>query len=131
MATIADELRKAADAVNDPAEAPLKEYLTAASASFRTNDWVPADEAWSRMTVTNSRWYVRIAPDEVYWDPCGHKAGFHLAFARRVNRESLAWQAKFDLVRQEMERKASRRASVSLTRLETSVFICPISSTSS
>ena len=102
MTTIADELRKAADAVTDPAEAPLKEYLMAASTSFRTNDWVPADEAWSRMTVTSSRWYVRVAPDEIYWDPCGHKAGFHLTFAR-VNRESLAWQAKFDPVRQEME----------------------------
>lgn len=107
MSTIADELRKAADAVTDPAEASLKEYLMAASASFRTNDWVPADEAWSRMTVTNSRWYVRVAPDEVYWDPCGHKAAFHLTFAR-INRESLAWQAKFDPVRQEMEQSLAK-----------------------
>jgi hypothetical protein len=108
MTAISDELQKAADAVNDPAEAPLKEYLKAASGSFRTNDWVPADEAWSRMTVTNSRWYVRIAPDEVYWDPCGHKAGFHLTFAR-VNRDSLTWQGKLDPVRQDMEQSFATR----------------------
>ena len=60
------------------------------------------------MTVKNSRWYVRVAPDEVYWDPCSHKAGFHLTFAR-INRESLAWQAKFDPFEQEMEQSLATR----------------------
>jgi hypothetical protein len=108
MMAIAHELQDAADDVADPAEAPLKAYLAAAARSFVTNDWNPADEAWSKMTVKNSRWYVRVAPDEVYWEPCNHKAGFHLTFAR-INRESLAWQAKLDPFEQEMEQDIGKR----------------------
>ena len=91
MAAIARELDAAAAGILDPNEAPLKAYLTAAAQSFTTNDWVPSDEAWSRMTAQSSKWYVRVAPDETYWEPCSHKAGFHLTFAR-INRDSLAWQ---------------------------------------
>ena len=108
MTAIAAELRATANDVTDPSEAPLKAYLTAAAASFTTNDWLPADEAWSKMTVQNSKWYVRIAPDEVYWEPCNHKAGFHLTFAR-INRDSLAWQAKLSPVEQEMEQNLAAR----------------------
>jgi hypothetical protein len=108
MGAIARELAAAADGVVDPSEVPLKTYLTAAAKSFLTNDWVPADEAWSRMTVNNSRWYVRVGPDEVYWEPCNHKAGFHLAFAR-INRASLAWQSKLDPIEQEMEKDLAAR----------------------
>jgi hypothetical protein len=60
------------------------------------------------MTVKNSRWYVRVGPDEVYWDPCSHKAGFHLTFAR-INTDSLAWQAKLDPLEQEMEQNIAAR----------------------
>jgi hypothetical protein len=69
------ELRAAADAIAaDPAESALVAYLRAAATAWETNDWVPADEAWSRMSVRNSRWYVRIAPDETYWEPCTRPA---------------------------------------------------------
>ena len=50
---------------------------------------MPADEAWAKMTVDNSKWYVRVAPDETYWEPCAQKAGFHLTFAR-INQGSQA-----------------------------------------
>jgi hypothetical protein len=108
MTAIAAELRATANDITDPNEGPLKKYLQAAATSFTTNDWLPADEAWSKMTVQNSKWYVRVAPDEVYWEPCNHKAGFHLTFAR-INRESLAWQAKLAPVEQEMERDLAAR----------------------
>ena len=53
-------------AIKDPAEGPLVAYLKAAAGSFPSNDWQPADEAWAKMTVKNSKWYVRVAPDETY-----------------------------------------------------------------
>lgn len=98
---IAQELTKAASVLGDD-EAALKAYLQAAARSFQTNDWVPADEAWARMNAQNSKWYVRVGPDEVYWDPCSRKAGFHLTFAR-INADSIAWQQKLTPVQQEME----------------------------
>lgn len=103
MRAIATELRAAADAMTDPDEAALVAYLRAAATSFETNDWAPADEAWSRMTARNSRWYVRVAPDETYWEPCSQKAGFHLTFAR-INRDSLRWQERLTPVQGDMER---------------------------
>jgi hypothetical protein len=102
MKAIADKLDAAAALVTDPAEAPLVTYLKAAAASFRSNDWQPADEAWSKMNAENSKWYVRIGPDEVYWEPCARKAGFHLSFAR-IDQGSLAWQAKLAPLQQDME----------------------------
>ena len=109
VTAIAARLTAAADSVKDPAEAPLVAYLRAAAASFTSNNWVPADEAWASMTVENSRWYVRVAPDEVYWEPCAHKAGFHLTFAR-INQGSLEWQRKLVPVQQEMEALVATRA---------------------
>lgn len=100
----------AAHDITDPAEKPLVDYLTAAAASFVSNDWHPADEAWARMSVDNSRWYVRVAPDETYWEPCAHKAGFHLTLAR-INQGSKAWQAKLLPVQQEMEEAIAALAS--------------------
>jgi len=108
MTAISRELSAAANGVTDPVEGPLKTYLAAAAKSFLTNDWNPSDEAWSRMTVQNSKWYVRVAPDETYWEPCNHKAGFHLTFAR-INRDSLVWQAKLDPFEQEMEQNIAAR----------------------
>ena len=102
MTAISAELKAAADDVKDAKEAPLKAYLTAASKSFTTNDWLPADEAWAKMNATNSKWYLRVGADEVYWDPCAQKAGFHLAFAK-INPESLTWQQKLNPVEAEME----------------------------
>ena len=103
MTTVARELRVAADALEPLAtEAALRLYLRAAADSFESNDWEPADEAWSRMNAENSAWYVRVAPDEVYWEPCARKAGFHLTLAR-INPDSLRWQRELDPVQQEME----------------------------
>ena len=102
MQPIATELRAAADAMTDPSETALITYLRAAATSFETNDWAPADEAWSRMNARNSQWYVRVGPDETYWEPCSQKAGFHLTFAR-INQGSLVWQDRLTPLRSDME----------------------------
>lgn len=99
---IAKELRTATDSLSGTKDATLKEYLLAASQAFLDNNWEPADEAWAKMNASNSRWYVRVAPDEVYWDPCSRKAGFHMSFAR-INEASVTWQKKLEPVQQEME----------------------------
>lgn len=103
MTAIATELRAAADAETDPGEAPLKAYLAAAAKSFTTNDWTQADEAWSKMNAQNSRWYLRVAPDEVLSDPCSHKAQFHLTLAH-IDQGSLVWQSKLAPIEQDMEK---------------------------
>jgi hypothetical protein len=108
MEPIAKELRAAADAEKNPSESAFKTYLLAAAQSFLDNNWTPADEAWAKMSATNSAWFLRIAPDEVYWDPCAHKAGFHVTFAR-INKDSLAWQAKLVPVEEEMEETLAKR----------------------
>ncbi len=102
MQPIAEELRAAADAMTDPEEAPLVRYLRAAAQSFLDNDWEPANEAWASMNARNSHWYVRVGPDEVYWEPCSHKAGFHMTFAL-IDRSSLAWQDRLTPLQQRME----------------------------
>jgi hypothetical protein len=111
MAAIAKELTAAADeiAAADPGEQALVAYLRAAAHAFMTNDWPPADEAWAKMNVDNSKWYVRVGPDETYWDPCAHKAGFHLTFAA-INQGSKTWQGKLAPVQQEMEAAIAARA---------------------
>jgi hypothetical protein len=102
MRAIAAELRVAANALHGPTEEPLRRYLRAAAQSFENNDWFPADDAWSRMNAESSRWYVRVGPDEVYWDPCSRKAGFHMTFAL-IDRASLEWQARLSPLQQDME----------------------------
>ncbi len=91
---------KALEAV--PAEAAFKAYLEAAAAAFLDDNWFGADTFWKGMTASNSKWYLRVGPDEVYFEPCSRKAGFHVSFAR-INQESLAWQAKLDPVKKDME----------------------------
>lgn len=119
MAPIAAELRAAADAMTDPAETALVAYLRAAATSFETNDWVPADEAWSRMSVRNSAWYVRVGPDETYWEPCSQKAGFHLTFAR-IDQGSLVWQDRLAPLRSDMEGALAALAAGEYTAREVS-----------
>lgn len=92
----------AAAAALGPDEAPFAEYLRAAAKAFRDNDWESADEAWSRMNAQSSKFYLRIGPDETYWEPCSQKAGFHTSFAL-INRASLAWQQKLVPLQQQME----------------------------
>ena len=108
MHAIARALELAAKALGED-EAALKRYLTAAAGSFRSNDWEPADEAWVAMNAQNSKWYVRIAPDEVYYDPCAWKAGFALQLAR-INPDSLEWQNKLDPLKGEMENRLAEMA---------------------
>ena len=103
MAQVAQGLERAAEAISaDENEAALVTYLRAAAQSFRDNVWGPADEAWSRMNARNSRWYVRVAPDEVYWDPCSHKAGFHMTLAL-IDQGSLVWQDRLNPLQNDME----------------------------
>ena len=108
MRAVALELRSAAGHLAEvPEEAALVRYLGAAATAFETNDWEPADEAWAAMNAENSKWYVRVAPDETYWEPCNTKAGFHLTLAR-INSGSLAWQERLQPVQQEMENELAK-----------------------
>lgn len=102
MEAVAKELDIAAAAVKSKEEQAFKTYLAAAAKAFRTNQWEPANEAWAKMGVNNSKWYLRVAPDEVYYEPCAWKAGFAMAFAL-VNKDSLAWQKKLEPVKADME----------------------------
>jgi len=103
MTAISSALVAAADTIGkDPKEAKLVAYLKAAAESFKSNNWEPADEAWAAMNVDNSNWYVRVGPDETYWEPCASKAGFHLTFAK-IDQGSRAWQEKLGPVQQQME----------------------------
>lgn len=90
-------------------EAALVAYLKAAAAAFRTNAWEPADEAWAAMNATNSKWYLRIGPDETYFEPCRVKAGFHMTFAR-IDPGARAWQDRLDPVKSEMEAALAKLA---------------------
>jgi hypothetical protein len=102
MEPIATELEAAAAAIQSADEAAFKAYLTAAAKAFRDNSWQAADEAWAAMSVKNSKWYLRIGPDESYWEPCNQRAGFHASFAR-INTGSLEWQNKLDPLKEDME----------------------------
>jgi hypothetical protein len=105
---VAMQLRLAADVLG-PDEKPLAEYLRAAAQGFETDDWRAADEAWAKMNAENSKWYVRAAPDEIYWEPCARKAGYHLTFAR-INRDSLEWQKRLAPALGDMERAVAEKA---------------------
>lgn len=110
MRTISNLLKNAAKTlIGNEDEVALMNYLNVAAEAFLTNDWNPADEAWASMNSTNSKWYVRVAPDEVYWDPCSRKAGFHMTFAR-INPDALSWQEKLTPLQQEMEQNLAKIA---------------------
>ena len=104
MLAVASELTAAADAleqgkIDEPA---LIAYLRAAAKAFSGNDrWFEADEAWAKMEG-KSKWYVRIAPDETYHEPCARKAGFHVSFAR-VNQDAVAWQNRLEPIKAQLE----------------------------
>lgn len=103
MRIVADRLDVAAAAMaKDPKEKALVAYLKAAAKAFRDDSWPVADEAWSKMNARNSKWYLRIGPDETYFEPCSRKAGFHVSFAR-INQDSLRWQDKLDPIKTDME----------------------------
>ena len=108
MTAVSTLLARAAEDL-DPKEAALKAYLLAASKAFLDNDWVPADEAWAKMGVDNSKWYLRIGPDETYEEPCNTKALFHVSFAL-INQKSLFWQKKLDPLKTDMENELAKLA---------------------
>jgi hypothetical protein len=108
MEAVAKELEAAASGLGED-EAALKQYLMTTASAFRTNDWEPANVAWVAMNAHNSKWYARIGPDEVYFDPCAWKAAFALQLAR-INRESIEWQRKIDPLKNEMERTLATMA---------------------
>ncbi len=103
MEEVSKALKAAADAIKSPDEQALRAYLLAAAQAFLDNNWLPADEAWAKMNTQNSKWYLRVGPDETYADPCSRKAGFHVSFAR-INTASLAWQKKLDPLKNDMEK---------------------------
>ncbi len=102
MAAVAKELQAAADAVQSPAEAAFKAYLAAAAKAFLDGNWTQADEAWAKMGSADSHWYLRIAPDETYFEPCSRKAGFHVSFAR-INQGSKRWHDLLEPHKAELE----------------------------
>ncbi|MET0789961.1 MAG: hypothetical protein ABW061_00440 [Polyangiaceae bacterium] len=109
MSAVADELARAAADLPAATELALKAYLTAAARAFLDNDWEPANRAWVAMNAHNSKYYLRVGPDEVYYEPCASKAGFALAFAR-INPDSVAWQEKLEPIKQEFENDLARLA---------------------
>ena len=110
MTAISNALKEAAAALEgNEKEAALQKYLNAAADSFLSNNWEPADEAWAAMNSTNSAWYVRVAPDETYWEPCGRHAGFHMTFAK-INPDALVWQEKLNPLQQDMEKEMAKIA---------------------
>jgi hypothetical protein len=109
MRAVAGHLRAAAKALASPTEGPMRNYLEAAARAFETDDWHAADEAWAKMNATNSRYYLRVGPDETYWEPCSQKAGFHMSFAR-IDQRSLAMQARLSPHQQAMEEGIAKLA---------------------
>jgi hypothetical protein len=61
------------------------------------------------MSPHNSKYYLRVGPDEVYYEPCAWKAGFALTFAR-INPDSLSWQTRLDPLKQELENEMAALA---------------------
>lgn len=103
MKAISRELKAAVRFLDSKEEAALVAYLEATSKAFKSGNWEEADEAWTKMNATNSKWYLRIAPDEVYWDLCQQKAGFHMSFAL-IDKSSIELQSRLVPLRDEMEK---------------------------
>jgi hypothetical protein len=108
MEAVARELEAAA-AELDGGEGALKSYLRAAAKAFRDDDWESANEAWIAMGDGRSKYYLRVAPDEVYFEPCGWKAGFAFAFGR-INEDAAEWQGRLAPIKQDMEADFARLA---------------------
>jgi hypothetical protein len=108
MQAIAAELDAAAAGLGAD-EAALAEYLRRAAQAFRNDDWESANQAWVAMSAENSKYYLRVAPDEVYYEPCSWKAGFALTFAR-INQDSLAWQKRLAPIKQDLENEVAELA---------------------
>ena len=108
MASIASELAAAATELGAE-EGALQAYLSAAAQAFRDDDWERANRAWLNMGTDNSKYYLRVGPDETYFEPCAWKAGFALAFAR-INPDSVEWRKRLEPIKQELESELARLA---------------------
>jgi hypothetical protein len=106
MSSISKELILGVNTL-DKEEVALKAYLTAAAKAFLDNSWYDADKAWVKMNTHNTKWYVRVGPDEVYWDPCNRKAGFHFTLSR-INPDSIKWQKKIEPIKAKMENEMAK-----------------------
>jgi hypothetical protein len=98
---IRGEIKNAAAALGAK-EPALKNYLLASAEAFVSDNWWAADEAWAKMDAKNSKFYLRIGPDEVYHEPCSTKALYHVSFGL-INQGSLKWQNTLDPLKNEME----------------------------
>jgi hypothetical protein len=105
---ISDDIKEASAALGKT-EPALRAYLDAAAKAFLDDNWWPADEAWAKMDTKNSKFYLRIGPDEVYHEPCSTKALFHVSFAL-VNQGAAKWQAKLDPLKNDMEAALAKLA---------------------
>jgi hypothetical protein len=108
METVAQELEAASSQLESD-EGALKTYLNAAAKAFRDDDLEQADEAWVATSNGRSKYYVRVAPDEVYFEPCAWKAGFALTVAR-INGASLEWRRRIEPLKQQLEDEFARLA---------------------
>lgn len=108
MGAVATQLKGAAEALGET-EPELRAYLLAAAKAFGDGSWFEADEPWAKMNGKTSKFYLRIAPDEVYDEPCATKALFHVSFGK-INQASMAWQAKLDPLKGDMEKALAELA---------------------
>ncbi len=108
VAAISKDLTAAAVALGET-ESALKAYLRAAATAFLDDQWWPSDEAWAKMDAKNSKFYLRIGPDEMYREPCASKAMYHVSFGL-INQGSLEWQTKLDPLKSEMEKALAELA---------------------
>ena len=100
---IACELEAAAETIkNVEDEQVMYQYLLATAESFRTDEWLPSDRLWVSMNGNNSKYALRVAPDESYWEPCQSKAGYELWFGR-INTDALEVAQKFDDIKYDLE----------------------------
>lgn len=102
VTAISGQLKAAAEALG-ATEPALKTYLLATAQAFVDDKWWPADEAWAKMDAKNSKYYIRVAADEVYREPCSTKALYHVSFGL-INQGSLKWQSKLDPLKTDMEK---------------------------
>ncbi|MBU0505156.1 hypothetical protein KJ708_04100 [bacterium] len=108
MAAIAQELELAAKSIQNVSDEKIMySYLMATADSFRTGYWLESDRIWVSMNMHNSKYALRVAPDESYWEPCQGKAGFELWFGR-VNKEAAETLDVYSAMKGELEQEVAK-----------------------
>ena len=108
MTAISDALKAAAASITEGEEA-FKAYLLADAQAFLDNNWDPANEAWAKMNTENSKFYLRLGPDETYFEPCADKAGFHVSFALTTP-DTATLKKTLEPVKNDMEKAVAKLA---------------------